>query len=83
MQGKWRPLNVRPNSCNAPKDRSLPNILARCPGCLEVVINIKFFYLSYDGILLTDDAISILESYGRFERLLPYFSTADFIIPLI
>jgi len=29
--------------------------------------------------LLTDDAISILKSYGSFERLLPYFYIANFI----
>jgi len=41
---------------------SLPNILARCPGRLEVVINIKFFYMLSDGISLTDSMVQFSSS---------------------
>jgi hypothetical protein len=41
---------------------SLPNILARCPGRLEVVISIKFFYMLSGGILLTDSMMPFSSS---------------------
>jgi hypothetical protein len=50
---------------------SLPNILAWCPGRLEVVTNIKFFYTLYSGILLTDSMmlLSSLNIAGKATAL--------------